>query len=227
MAENTKKNLTVEDFVEAAELLKCEVEVIKAVANVEAPKGGFLPDGRPVILFESHIFYKQLKFAGINPENYINDPDFKNIITRKWDKSKYLGLRRLDDKDLTPDIDNEYERFNVAQTLNNEAAIKSCSWGKFQVMAFNYKPCGYNNLWDFIGDIQKTEREHLIIFCKYIMNRGLDKYLREKNFTKFAYYYNGKGFAENKYDSKMEEEYLEIKKFLNEANIHNITLNSI
>ena len=49
------------DYQAAAQSLGCEVAAIKAVASVESRGRGFLPSGRPKILFESHVFSKFTK----------------------------------------------------------------------------------------------------------------------------------------------------------------------
>ena len=54
-----KPKLTIKDYQKAAKELNCEVAAIRAVAEVESLKGGFLPDGRPKILFERHVFHQR------------------------------------------------------------------------------------------------------------------------------------------------------------------------
>lgn len=200
------RNLTEHDYQNAAKLLGLEIPLIKAVARVEAPRGGFVPDGRPIILFEGHVFYKQLQYLGINPKPL--QREFPTIIYPNWTKKYYLGYNNK--RVLTADIDDEFERLAVAQTINNEAAVKSCSWGKFQIMGFNFNKCGYDNVFDFVFDMQKTEREHLFAFCRFIEGRGLTKYLRGKEWAKFSYYYNGKDYYKNSYDIKLSEEYYKL-----------------
>ena len=51
--------LTAADFARAAKNLNVEIAAIRAVAEVEAAGAGFLPDGRPAILYEAHIFHKR------------------------------------------------------------------------------------------------------------------------------------------------------------------------
>ena len=63
--------ITASDYTRVASLLGVETAVVKAVAEVESGgKGGFLSDGRPVILFEGHVFWQQLRQRGISPEAY-------------------------------------------------------------------------------------------------------------------------------------------------------------
>ena len=61
--------LTDQDYTEAAKVIGCEVACIKAVKEVETgSSGAFLSNNMPTILFEGHIFWKQLKNVGLTPE---------------------------------------------------------------------------------------------------------------------------------------------------------------
>lgn len=57
------------DIKHAADLIQVEPAVIRAVLEVETSnKGGFIDKtDKPVILFEGHIFWKQLKQRNIDP----------------------------------------------------------------------------------------------------------------------------------------------------------------
>jgi len=171
------------DYKQAAESLKCEIAAIKAVAQVESAGGGFLPDGRPKILFERHVFHKFTggAFAAKHPD--ISNPE-------------QGGYGATGGK-------HQWDRFNEAFALNPTAAIKACSWGKFQAMGFNFGLCGFANLEDFHAAMLKSESEHLKAFCNFITNKKLDGALRSHNWAKFAEGYNGKGFRKNKYDTKL------------------------
>ena len=60
------ENLTENDFQRVADLLGIEVAVVKAVQAVETGgHGGFVAPGRPMILFEGHIFWRELKKRGL------------------------------------------------------------------------------------------------------------------------------------------------------------------
>lgn len=63
--------LTEKDLELTARLLDVEPAALKAVKAVESGKyGGFFAPGKPVILFEGHIFWQQLKKRGISPERH-------------------------------------------------------------------------------------------------------------------------------------------------------------
>ena len=51
-----QRTLTPADYERAAAALGCEVAAIRAVAAMESSGDGFLPDGRPTILFDAHVF---------------------------------------------------------------------------------------------------------------------------------------------------------------------------
>lgn len=179
--------LTEKDFITASNLIGCETAVIKAVAKVEAPNGGFLPSGKPTLLFEAHIFSK---FT-----NHKYDYSHPEISSRKWNRDLYEGG------------ESEYTRLNLAKSLNEESALKSASYGKFQIMGFNYKACGYTSVWDFVTDMYESEGKHLLAFINFIKANKLDKHLISKNWVKFARGYNGAGYAQNNYDVKLMSAY--------------------
>lgn len=182
-----KIGLTEEDYNLAAKTLNCDVEAIKAFAKVESRGSGFLTDGRPTILFERHIFNKFLKQKGIQ----CNDTSICSART-----GGYLGGSK------------EHERLNKAVLIDRESALQSASWGMFQVMAFNWKLCGYTSLQDFINAAHRSEADHLNMFVGFIKaNRTLLEAVRNKNWDIAARIYNGPGYKKNSYDVKLARAY--------------------
>ena len=187
------KHLTDQDYINAAKELGCEVAVIKAVAFVESGGySGFMKDGKtPKILFEGHWFHKLTKGIFTNYKN-------RDISYPRWVKTFYKF--------------NQHNRLQKAVALNRDAALKSASWGKFQVMGFNYKIVGHPTLQSFVNAMYKSEREHLKAFVVFVKHRRIDDELRRKYWAGFAYIYNGAGFAKNNYDGKMKKAYEYYKK---------------
>jgi len=175
--------LTEEDFATAAQILGCDIPAVKAVTEVESRGGGFLPDGRPKILFEGHWFYRYTKgkFAASHP----------TICYRRWTKAHYIGGA------------GEYDRLNAAIALDRTAALLSASYGAFQVMGFNFAICGFTKIEDFYAAMQVSEGEHLKAFCQYVKNSGLADELRRHDWAGFAKGYNGAEYKKNAYDSKL------------------------
>lgn len=186
--------LTEVDFKEAAKILKCDVPAIKAVAEVESSGDGFLSDGRIKVLFEGHWFFKYTdgKYATSHP----------TICFPKWTKEHYT-------KGANDDVRGagELARLQTAMGLDKKGALLSASYGKFQIMGFNFAICGFTTIESFYQDMLKNELEHLKAFCGYINGNALDRALREHDWAALAYGYNGKDYRHNRYDEKLANAY--------------------
>ena len=87
------KKITGLDYNEIAVKYNLDVATIKAVQEVESGQyGAFIAEGYPPILFEGHIFWRQLENDGMHPNNYIKGNE--DIIHQKWTKQYYLGGMR-------------------------------------------------------------------------------------------------------------------------------------
>ena len=168
-----------------------------AVKEVESAGKGFLAPNKPVILFEGHIFWSQLKDRGINPEDHLEGNE--DILYPKWTKEHYKGGIA------------EYDRLERAKQIDEEAAVCSASWGLFQIMGFNHKVCGCETVQDFVTAMSENEGRHLDLFASFVRNNSLVQYLRDKDWAGFARRYNGPAYAENRYDEKLSAAY---EKFL-------------
>lgn len=184
-------------FTASAKTLNIEVAAIKAVAEVESHGDGFLADGKPKILFEPHIFWKQLRAKGINPSMFMEEnPD---ILYPKWKPGAYGPVSK------------QHDRLERASKINREAALQSASWGRFQIMGFNWKLCGAASLQEFINDMYKNDDAHLYRFTQYILRTYLDDELRGRDWAAFALAYNGPQYRRNKYDEKLKKAYAKYK----------------
>lgn len=192
--------ITENDYKFAAMLLDCEAAALKAVQKVETGhRGGFLYGGRPVILFEGHIFWQQLRQRGINPELVVKGNE--DILYPKWTKTHYIGGEK------------EYTRLLRARQINEDAANASASWGMFQVMGFNYSACGSRNINDFVEDMSQSECRQLLLTVRFIHgNKPLLAALQTKEWKSFARLYNGPAYAQNKYDEKLQKAYYQFAK---------------
>lgn len=177
-----KAVLTMADFQRAAVALACSVPAIRAVCAVEAPKGGFLSDGRPAILFERH------KFSQLTGGAY--DASHPTISNRKAGGYGAEGAW-------------QHDRLALAAALNRDAALKSASWGKFQIMGFNHVAAGHATLQGFINAMYASEGAHLDAFVDFVLSQGLADELRECRWADFARRYNGVDYAINRYDTKL------------------------
>lgn len=188
-----KTGISEQKFKEAASKIGCNVRAIKAVYKVESKGSGFLPNGHPIVLFEPHIFWKNLKKVGITPT-------ISEICYPKWNIKPYGK------------VSEQPARMEKASKINRDAALKSSSWGLFQILGENYKECGCKTLQEFINKNYESEEAQLDLFVNYILNRNLDDELIGLDWKSFASQYNGPLYFKNNYDGKLSTAYNLISK---------------
>lgn len=199
------KLLSEQDVKDFANQYGLELAMIKAVNEIESNGKGFLVCGRPRILFEGHIFWRELVKRGINAKQFVSDNN-KDVLYKKWTKIHYKGGP------------GEYDRLEKAINISinkdfEAAAYCSASWGSFQIMGYHYATLGYPSIGDFVSKMYEHEREHLGAFGKFIettsfKGKKLIDWVKEKNWARFAEGYNGPAYKKNKYDSKLKNAYL-------------------
>lgn len=194
------KFLSEEDLIDFADKYQVELAAVKAVNEVESSGKGFLVDGRPKILFEGHVFWKELISRSIKPDEFANSSN-QTVLYKDATHKNYLGGPK------------EYERLEQAATISSdpkfrEAALASASWGSYQVMGFHAVSLGYSSVQQFVDEMNKHERDHLEAFGRYILKNRCLVHLQNKSWAKFAKCYNGAGYAKNKYDEKLAKAYL-------------------
>lgn len=188
------KTLTLDDYKKAATPLAVEVAAIQAVAQVESRGDGFLPDGHPLILFERHVMFRELR------------EKFGQAKATSWSRT-YPNIVNPTPGDYGK-VSDQPARLALATTLDRDCALKSASWGKFQIMGLNWSLVGYPSLQAFINAMYRSEADHLHAFCEFIKaDPVLHKALKDRNWATFAKRYNGPAYAINQYDKKMAEAY--------------------
>lgn len=193
------EKLTNEMIADIARKNQIDPAALLAVKEVESNGGGFLPNGKPKILFEGHIFYRLLA-QSVNAAS-LNQlcKQYPNIVYPIWNRSKYFGG------------DREYIRLANALSINHAAALKSASWGMFQIMGMNYAQCGCKDIDEFVGKMKSSEEDQLMLTIRFLKNNHLCSALNTHNWASFARSYNGPSYAANKYDIKLAQAYLKYK----------------
>ncbi|MEN4883872.1 N-acetylmuramidase family protein [Enterobacter ludwigii] len=177
------------DYEDAAKELGCEVAAIKAVAKTETGSYGSYfkfednDDYVPAILFERHHFHKYTN------GKYDQFEDISNSVAGGYGATSV-----------------QYTKLVKAYALDKKAALKSASWGKFQILASNFVTAGYTSPEDFVFALSKSEKNQLKAFVSFIKaDRVLLHSIRTKDWLSFAKRYNGP--RQNGYDLKMERNY--------------------
>lgn len=175
----------------AAALGLTEWEGIGAVARTEAERGAYGPDGRPTILFERHWFHEFT--GGIHSQAH---PDISSTRPGGYGDGSHA---------------NAWARFERAYALDPEAAIKSTSWGQFQMMGFNFHMTPHATPQALVAFMAECEANQLSVFMDYVRHNNLIDALRDHQWRTFAAGYNGPAYERNNYHGKMERYYGELR----------------
>jgi peptidoglycan hydrolase-like protein with peptidoglycan-binding domain len=190
----TGQRLSGNDFGRAAAAIGCEEAAIRAVCQVEARGSGFDAKNRPILLFEPHVFYRNLLTS--ERETAVRD----GLAYPKWQPGHYPVTQ-----------DGRYDQIARASAINQHAALMAASWGIGQVLCENFRLCGFNTPEDFVARCVESEGGQLDVMVAFILGRGLGKYLVKKDWAGFAEGYNGASYAQNAYDAKLGRAYQSIR----------------
>ncbi|MBD3411403.1 MAG: DUF3380 domain-containing protein [Ignavibacteriales bacterium] len=162
-------------YERAASRLGVEPAAIAALAAVESSGEPINDDGTPRGLFEPHVFRRYTRGAF--------DKSHPRLSRATWSRSNYVGGRA------------EWTRFLEAYELDADAAIRSYSFGRWQIMGFNYRRAGYDTPRSFfdamvVGD-PFVDLEAFVSFVE--SDPSLVRALRRKDWRDVARRYNGKG----------------------------------
>ncbi len=182
------KRLDDIDLPRAGALIGVGEDVIHALLDVESRGKGFDGKGRVLTLFEPHVFHREL-----GPGAARDEAVGRGLAYASWGAKPYP----LD----------SYPRFEAACAIDERAACRSASWGLGQIMGFNHDAAGYGSPQEMIAAFAEDEEEHLEAMIRFILAKGLDDELRERNWRAFARGYNGSGYARHNYHGRLEARY--------------------
>lgn len=187
------QKITEHDIAAAAQKLGTKWSRLHGVMEVEAsfkrPGDGFDRVGRPKMLFEPHHFYRALQLRG------------KSSLLPKALK---LDIARPGQPPPSWYSNKSYWRLVQALELDETGALVSCSWGFGQVMGFNWKAAGFQNVQDMVFACMDRESAHLQAMCGYIASVQNCLYgIRYGDAVKFALGYNGANYAAGGYHTKI------------------------
>lgn len=101
----------------------------------------------------------------------------------------------------------EWAAYKEAKAINWEAALLSTSWGMGQVMGFNFKAAGYSSVHEMVADFKTGEKAQLKGMLNFIKNNRIIDELQRKDWAGFAKIYNGAGYKQFNYDTRLKEAY--------------------
>lgn len=181
------KRLDAWDFGVIGRRLNLTEDMVRAVVEVEASGSGFDGLGRPKILFEPHVFFRNLgerkRALAVN----------QGLAYRRWGERPYPK--------------DSYPRLIAAMQIDRPAALRSASWGLGQILGENHKTVGYASAEEMVADLLDDEEKHLEQMMRFIEAESIDDDLRALRWDVFARVYNGPGYARHGYHTKLAAAY--------------------
>jgi hypothetical protein len=168
---------------EASQAAAVSSPEIWSVLAVETSGCGFLPDRRPKLLFERHIFHR-LTRGQFDTE----DPDVSQPTPGGYGRA---GA-------------HQYDRLVAAVKLDRDAALQSASWGLGQIMGMNFQTAGFDTVQAMVEAMVESEDRQLLASAKFIKRHGMAEALKDHDWKAFARSYNGPDYAAHNYDGLLE-----------------------
>lgn len=191
-----------EHYEKLAQELGVEKEVLQTVAKVESGyRGSFQRQysKHATILYEYNHMRKYLiekGYSNVQIQEYIRTvPHLVNTYRAVPFGTNNEQLTKLEE----------------SKKIDFDSAIKSCSWGKFQVLGKTYNWL-YKTPKELEEAMNMCEIQQMAYFKEYLKNvNGMISAMKNKDWEKIAELYNGKNYKDWGYDTKMKDTYKSIK----------------
>ncbi|WP_316207376.1 N-acetylmuramidase domain-containing protein [Bradyrhizobium sp. SZCCHNR3118] len=183
----------IDAIVAAAEENGWPASALLAVVECETSGKPFEQDNHtPSLLFERHKFYSELTQ---HQPSKLKAAIKAGLAIPKWNKATQYK-----------DQGTSAGRLAViakARAVDEEVANRAASWGLGQTMGFNAERLHYENATAMVAELSKGVAEQIEAMVREIKSSKLDKHLIAKDFASFARGYNGAGYKQNNYDTRM------------------------
>ncbi|WP_430827552.1 N-acetylmuramidase domain-containing protein [Chryseobacterium indologenes] len=194
--------ITNDIYKKEADRLGIELAMIQAIAKQESKRESFWKEGQATILFERHKMWEYLEKDLNKTRSELeklqkDDPSLVNELSGGYGK-----------------YSEQYDKLDKAKKIDNTTALKACSWGKFQVMGFNYS-VAFSTPEEMEKAVNLCEIQQFYFFVGYIENTiGMITAMKNKNWEDIASKYNGSKWKKKNpdYASNIETYYNEYKK---------------
>jgi len=192
--QGTGKRLVAGDVGKAAKQIGIETSVLLAFLEVEANGRGFDNSNRPKMLFEPHIFWRNLNIAMRSTASKLG------LAYARWKPGVYPS--------------ESYTRLTKAIEIHENAAFLSASYGLGQIMGFNCIAAGHRSAKELFETAKQGEFEQLTQLVRLMKNWGMAgmlqpgrDYSSPDNWRAAVEKYNGSGYEKNNYHVKAARAY--------------------
>lgn len=181
------KRLEDIDLPRIASRIDCGEDELHAFMDVEAAGSGFDSQGRPKMLFEPHVFYRNL--SGAKRDRAVKE----GLAYAKWGAKGYPK--------------DSYPRLVQALAIDESAALKAASWGLGQILGENHRMVGFATPQSMVTAFMDDEETHLEAMVQFLIASNIADDLKAHRWPVVARVYNGPGYAKHNYDGRMAKAY--------------------
>ncbi|GLS45173.1 N-acetylmuramidase family protein [Methylobacterium brachythecii] len=171
------------DLPAAGHLVGVGEDEMHAIIDVESGGSGFDRLRRPKMLFEPHVFHRNL--SGDKRTRAVS----LGLAYEKWKPGNYPS--------------DSYPRLAQALAIDERAACLSASWGLTQILGENYDRSGFASPQDLVVAMCASEGAQLTATVMLIKAMGLAGKLKAHDWAGVARGWNGAGYKANAYDDKL------------------------
>ena len=177
---------------------------LHALIEVETSGKSFDSQGRSRILFEPHVFYRNLSGAK-------RDAAVKAGLAYPKQGTKPYGKESA-----------QYPKLERAMKIDATAALKACSWGGPQILGENHEMIGYKTVQEMVEDFKADEENQINAMVNFIIASGLADDLNRiaklkrpstaADWAPIARTYNGPKYDMHDYDGRLAKSHNKWKK---------------
>ncbi|MFQ3535857.1 MAG: N-acetylmuramidase domain-containing protein [Aggregatilineales bacterium] len=179
-----------------SDLLSIPVDVILGVLVAESDGAAFGEDGRMIIRFENHIFWRY--WGQANAARF--DQHFRFDRTspaRAWRGHQWRADAQSDWISFHGNQVLEWQVFEFARTLDETSAMLSISMGAPQIMGFNFKRLGYESVQQMFARFSTSAHAQIIGIFDFVKGAAATspaiQALQRRDYITFTSIYNGSG----------------------------------
>ena len=191
-----------------------EEQVAKAIMQVEAGGRTGFRDGKLLIRFEPHVFWRESAAAKLGIARPTSDQIRANgsiVLLPGMNRERFLQggtVAAAEGRKRQGGQASEYSALAQALAIHPEAAYRSISMGAFQIMGFNASSAGYSSATEMFQKTSESFPEQYKGFMAFAKNYAGGRVLeamKAKDWSTFASLYNGD--TTGRYASRMAAAY--------------------
>ena len=183
----------VRELVRAAKRRGIRPEALCALVEIETAGIPFENDNNtPRLLYERHIAYREAQKKGVLNQ-FVN----AGLAIPKWNKATQYKDQGSSAKRIA--------LITRARAIDENVANRSASWGLGQTMGFLAEEQGFTDATEMVDHMTGSIPGQIDCMLRELTRKKLIQPLNNRQYVQVAKVYNGPGYAQNSYDTKLAD----------------------